>query len=147
MRWRWLPAELALRVAVLLLVWTRPRGVNFFGDGFMNLGYPGMLVEAVLAGLLLRIADESCRRVPLPVACSLFAIPLISLTNGGAFTAVLSFGFLAACMTAWLCPVSQLPERAPWSTRVLAFMDEDLLNSSGTRPGTPAPNPPRTTPR
>ncbi|MCP3420657.1 sugar transferase [Nocardioides pinisoli] len=121
--------------------------VNFFGDGFMNLGYTGMLVEAVLAGLLLRLADESCRRVPLPVACSLFAVPLISLSNGGAFTAILSFGFLAACVAAWLCPVRQLPERAPWSDRVLAFMDDDPVSRSVTKPGMRAPNPPRTTPR
>lgn len=121
--------------------------VNFFGDGFMNLGYSGMFVEAVLVGLLLRLADESCRRVPLSLACSLFAMPLISLSNGGAFTAILSFGFLAACLAAWLCPVRELPERAPWSDRVLALMDAAPVSRSETRPDTRAPNPPRTTPR
>jgi hypothetical protein len=118
--------------------------VNFFGDGYMNLGYAGMFIEVLLAGLMLRLADESTHRIPLPVACSLFAVPLISLSNGGAFTAILSFGFLAACAVAWLCPVRTTPGREPWSDRVLATLAADPLNRSEQTPGMQGASPRRT---
>lgn len=79
--------------------------VNFFGDGFMNFGYLGLFVEVIVVAVLLRVADESTVRVPLPIACAIFAVPTISLTNGGAFTSILTYGFGAACVAAWLCPI------------------------------------------
>ena len=79
--------------------------VNFFGDGYMNLGYAGMLIEAVVAAILLRLADESCMRISLSAACAIFALPTISLTNGSAFTAIFTYGFAFAIVVGWWCPL------------------------------------------
>jgi hypothetical protein len=74
--------------------------VNFFGDGYMNMGYLGVFVEVAFVIVLFRLADEASMDIPLPLACAIFAIPFISLTNGGAFTALLTYGFLPAILTA-----------------------------------------------
>lgn len=80
--------------------------VNFFGDGYMHLGYAGMLIEGAMMLLLLWLADEATRRLPLRVACILFLMPVIAVTNGSAFTAVLTLGFGAALVLAFTAPAT-----------------------------------------
>ena len=40
---------------------------NFFGDGYSNLGYPGMFIEALALVVILWLIDSAGRHLPLPV--------------------------------------------------------------------------------
>ncbi|MEU4567441.1 hypothetical protein [Micromonospora sp. NPDC023956] len=69
---------------------------SLFGDGYSNLGYGGVLVEAVVLVLLLWAVDGAARHLPLKVSGAILLVPSIALANVSVFTSILSNGFLYA---------------------------------------------------
>lgn len=89
--------------------------VNFFGDGYMHLGYAGLLIECLLVLALFWATDEVTRHVPLPLACIIFVMPTMAITNASAFTAVLTLGFGAAiALSLFLPSIESYPRKAPF---------------------------------
>lgn len=80
--------------------------VNIFGHGYLNLGYPGMFIEALIMALLLVFANAACRNLPTPVACVIFFAPGIAFSSASVFTTVLSHGFLAAIIVCAVAPAN-----------------------------------------
>lgn len=70
--------------------------VNLFGDGYLNYGYVGMLIEGLALVVLLWMADDVTTGLSLPISAMVFALPAMALTNGGVFTSILTYGFGAA---------------------------------------------------
>jgi hypothetical protein len=96
--------------------------VNFFGDGFFNLGWAGMAIAATAVAVLLAVVDVSTRHLPMPAPILFFAAPTIALTNSSVFTTLLTHGALAVCVAALLLPGS-----------ALARDDESIWHRSGRR--------------
>ncbi|WP_153505253.1 hypothetical protein [Cumulibacter manganitolerans] len=77
---------------------------NFFADGFANAGYAGMVVETLVFVLILWLLDASLRHLPMPIACSMLALPTLSLCNVSAFTAILSQGMALVMVLGIILP-------------------------------------------
>ena len=69
---------------------------NFFGDGYSNLGYPGMFIEALALVVILWLIDSAGRHLPLPVSALILLVPTLALVNSSVFTSLLTDGYLAA---------------------------------------------------
>jgi hypothetical protein len=69
---------------------------NLFADGFANLGWSGITIEALLLVVLLWLLDGASRHLPLPVACCILLVPAQALVNGSVLTSILSGGIGAA---------------------------------------------------
>lgn len=83
---------------------------SLFGHGYLNAGYVGMVLECLVLALLLRLADVASAGLPTFVACLLFVLPAISLSNTSIFTVILTHGFLGAIILAAIMPrVGWLP--------------------------------------
>lgn len=66
---------------------------SLFADGYANLGFWGIAIEAAfLLGLLL-LVDSASRGLPTAIVVPTGLLPVFALANGSPFTAVLSFGF------------------------------------------------------
>lgn len=78
--------------------------VSLFGHGFLNLGYPGMLVESLVLALLVVLANSASKGLPLAVACLIFFPASMTLVSASVFTAILTHGFLAAIIISALAP-------------------------------------------
>jgi hypothetical protein len=75
--------------------------VGYLGDAYFNFGIPGMLVFSAALGIFLRALDGIARRVSLPLASAVVAIPALSLVASGLLTSLLTHGFLAAAAALW----------------------------------------------
>lgn len=73
---------------------------NFLADGFANLGWAGMLVAALLVGLLLRLYDRVSAGLPLSVSGSALVFVLLALSNTAVLTVVSTHG--AAVLIGWM---------------------------------------------
>lgn len=69
---------------------------NFFADGYANLGYPGMFIEALALVVILWLLDSAGRHLSLPMAALILLLPTLALVNSGVFTSLLTNGYLAA---------------------------------------------------
>src|SRR5690606_3628312 len=86
--------------------------VNFFGDGYLHLGYTGMVVEALAVLALLWAADQATRRAPLPLATTIMVMPALTLTNASVFTGTLTLGIGATIALLFFLPsVETFPRR------------------------------------
>lgn len=81
---------------------------SFLGDGYANMGFPGILVEAAVLVVLIYVVGVVSRRYPLSVVGPLMVMPAVALTNGSPFTAILSGGLLPLIFIMWLSPTSLL---------------------------------------
>lgn len=77
---------------------------NLLGDGFANLGYPGMVLETVVFAILLWLLDITTARLPVPVVCCILILPAVAFANVSAFTAILTQGVLLAIVISALLP-------------------------------------------
>lgn len=82
---------------------------NLFADGYMNLGYLGMLIEAAVLVLLLWLVNISTRGRSIALTSIVFVTPTLVLANTSVFTAFLTHGFLAACVMFLLAPQGDWP--------------------------------------
>lgn len=69
--------------------------VNLWGNGYMNAGYLGMFVMAVLFVLLLWVIDAATDGLPAPVVGAILLRMAIVLASANLATAMLSHGLLA----------------------------------------------------
>lgn len=84
---------------------------NFLADGFANWGWAGMLISAVLVGLLLRVFDRVAADLPLGLTAPALVFVLSALSNTAVLTAVATHG--AAVLIGWvsLVPVTLAARR------------------------------------
>lgn len=73
---------------------------NFLADGFANWGWAGMLISAVVVGLLLRVFDKVAADLPLGVTAPALVFVLSALSNTAVLTAVATHG--AAVLIGWI---------------------------------------------
>jgi hypothetical protein len=78
--------------------------VNFLADGYSNLGYTGMAIEAAVFVLSLWLLDATLDGLPMPIACSMLILPAIALANISAFTVILSQGVGVAMILGAVLP-------------------------------------------
>ncbi|PFG39027.1 hypothetical protein ATJ97_1522 [Georgenia soli] len=69
---------------------------NFIADGYANLGYPGIFIETVILIVILRLLDATGRDLPIAVTSIILLVPTLATVNSGAFTSLLTGGYLAA---------------------------------------------------
>ncbi|MDO8119918.1 oligosaccharide repeat unit polymerase [Isoptericola sp. b490] len=100
---------------------------SLFGDGYANLGYLGMFVEAVVVVIILWAVNYATGRLPMAASVAVITLPSLALANTSAFTSVLTGGFAAAVVVAlviprsgWDAPAESWPEtralRRVWRT-------------------------------
>lgn len=80
--------------------------VNLFGHGYLQAGYPGMYVEAVILVLLLWLADDATRALPVGVAAVVFFAPAKALTSASVFTVLATHGFALAVLFCAMAPAA-----------------------------------------
>lgn len=66
---------------------------NLFADGFANLGYAGITIEAVVLVLILWLIDSATRHLSMSITCALCLVPTLSLVNSSVFTSLLTGGY------------------------------------------------------
>lgn len=120
---------------------TMNANANLFASGYANLGWYGIVLEALVLAAIIAVVNASADRVPLTVAVMLLAAPSVSLVNGSVFTSLLSHGVLAVLLVLTFAPPSvwvNSPERAKAE-------DPPAVAGAATPPGgddgVPAPGP------
>jgi hypothetical protein len=84
----------------------------WIGHGYASLGYLGVLIEALLIVVLLWLADESTKDLPMQIGALIFVIPAMSLASASVTTVIITHGFAAAIIVAWSLP-RDLGQAAP----------------------------------
>lgn len=77
---------------------------NLFGDGYANLGYAGIFIEAFFLVLILWLVNYAGSRLPIAVSASILLVPTLALVNTSVFRAVLTSGFGAAALLMLVLP-------------------------------------------
>lgn len=77
---------------------------SLFADGYGNLGYLGIFVEAGVLVLLLWIINMSAAHLPLSVSALILLVPSLALVNASVFTSILTSGYAAAVVLMFLLP-------------------------------------------
>jgi hypothetical protein len=95
---------------------TTSANVSMFGHGYAQYGYVGLLIECVVFGLLLRLADWSTAGLPTMLAAALFIMPAEAISESSIFTAITTHGFLFAVLIAALLPRQGWERRARGSS-------------------------------
>lgn len=78
--------------------------VNLFGDGYLQFGYLGMFIEAGFLVILLILANEATRGLPMAVSAIIFTGPAIALVSASIFTAAVTHGFLVGILICFFAP-------------------------------------------
>lgn len=77
---------------------------GWLGSGYMNFGFAGMLIYALIVGLLLSMVDTLAKKRELPISGAIFYVPFHALFLGADLpTAMLTHGLLLAMFLAWAC--------------------------------------------
>lgn len=77
---------------------------NLFGDGYMNFGYTGIVLESAALVVMLVVLDRASAGVPAALAVPVLIVPAFALSNSNPFTAVLTHGLLLAVVVLGLAP-------------------------------------------
>jgi len=77
---------------------------SYLGDGYANLGYAGVFLEAFVLLVLLVLVNRATAGLPLAVSTSLIIAPSMILANVSPLTTVLSGGLGAALVVGWFLP-------------------------------------------
>lgn len=78
--------------------------VNLFGDGFMNMRWPGIMLEALLLVIILWLLDSAAQKVSLALAVAVVIVPSFDLANTSIFTAFTTHGLLIAMIVLATAP-------------------------------------------
>lgn len=65
---------------------------NLFADGYANLGYTGIALEALFLGALLMFLNSAGRGLPMDLVFPTLLVVAFGVANGSPFTGVLSYG-------------------------------------------------------
>lgn len=108
--------------------------VNLWGDGYANFGYLGMYMATMILAVLLWVADDVSRGLPMPVACAVMLMPTAAVGEAGVFTLMFSHGFIPALFVCALLPRS-------WFQRdVHQLGEQGTVDHSGHQVGSLASN-------
>lgn len=77
---------------------------NMFADGYANLGYTGVVIEAAILLFILFLINSASRGLPMRVVLPTLILPAFAISNGSPITAFLSFGFALATVMFALIP-------------------------------------------
>lgn len=77
---------------------------SLFADGYGNLGYFGIFVEAGVLVLLLWAINLAAARLPVSVSALILLVPTLALVNASVFTSILTSGYAAAIVLMFLLP-------------------------------------------
>lgn len=66
---------------------------SLFADGYANLGFAGIVIEAAFLVILLFLVDSAGRGIPPALVVPVGLLPVFSLANASPFSAFLSYGF------------------------------------------------------
>lgn len=84
-----------------LLSWN----ANFWAsDGIAAFGLPGVLIVSVLAGIVFRVLDQSCRHLDPRLTAAWALTPAMALSNIGLFTCLLTDGLGVMILIAFILP-------------------------------------------
>lgn len=101
--------------------------VNFFGDGFAQGGWVGMVLAGVAFGVVLVLIDVASRGLPVSVPCMVMFLPCTVLANASILTALLSHGLAAGIVFLALAPRDSWSKSQPWQR------PKNLILSEGFR--------------
>ncbi len=74
------------------------------GDAFMNFRFLGLILWAVLLGIILKLIDSCSKGVDIRIAVAAIAMPAITLTNSALLTNLLTHGLLLSLLIMYLMP-------------------------------------------
>lgn len=88
---------------------------NLFADGFAQLGYAGVLIQATALGLVVWAVDSlwACKKLPLAFVCMSLGVFISDLSNARVHTTLIGGGMLFAMLLVWLLPNGRKAEDAP----------------------------------
>jgi hypothetical protein len=82
---------------------------GFLATGYINFGFVGMLVYAIIVGLIFRYIDYLAKNcLPLWFCIAIMIVPIFSLLSADLPTALLTHGILLAMLMLWLISSSVL---------------------------------------
>lgn len=96
---------------------------NLFADGYANLGYPGMLLEALAFVLVLWALNSFGRHVPFKVTAMLLLMPTLATANSGILTSLLTNGYALVILVLLFAPSDG------WTSSEIPFRQQ-VRNSS-----------------
>ncbi len=79
------------------------------GDAFMNFGFPGLVLWAVILAGFIKLLDSCSRKVNLTVGVGAMAVPVFTLSNSALLTNLLTGGVLVAALVLYLMPKEDSP--------------------------------------
>jgi hypothetical protein len=77
---------------------------NFLADGYANLGYLGLLIEALLVVATLWGVNATGKHLPMAIVAPILLLPALTLANGSSFIALLTGGFFFAMLLMAVLP-------------------------------------------
>jgi len=74
------------------------------GDAYMNFGFVGLVIWAIVTGLIMKIIDSCSVGVDLRIGVAVVAMPILGLINSALLTNLLTHGLLLAVLLLYLLP-------------------------------------------
>ncbi len=92
---------------------TRAANVNIWGDAFANFGLTGIVVFAILFGLVLWVFNSLARGRSPAMTCLMLGVPSLMLTNSAFLTVLITHGLGLTLLLALLLPPVRAAEPLP----------------------------------
>ncbi len=87
---------------------------GWLGSGYMHFGVAGMLIYAVIIGLLLGLVDMLCKKREIGISVAILFTPLFALfLSTDLPTAMLTHGLLLAVFLTWACRLTEHSKSVP----------------------------------
>jgi hypothetical protein len=77
---------------------------SFLGDGYANLGYAGIFIEAFVVVLLMWALDGAAKGLPMKATCIILLVPSIAMVNTSIFTSIITGGCAFAVLILMAIP-------------------------------------------
>ena len=74
------------------------------GDAYMNFGFLGLLLWAILLAIILKLIDMFSKKKDISIGVSAIAMPAITIVNSGLLTNLITHGLLLALVILYLLP-------------------------------------------
>jgi hypothetical protein len=91
---------------------TRAANVNIWGDAFANFGLTGIVVFAILFGMVLWVFNSLARGRSPSMTCLMLGVPSLMLTNSALLTVMITHGLALTMLLAALLP-PVVPAQSP----------------------------------
>lgn len=82
----------------------RSANTGIVGDAYMNFGFAGLFLWAVLFAIIVKLLDTFTMRKDIRIAIGGIAMPVIALTNSALLTNLLTHGLLLSLLLLYLLP-------------------------------------------